>query len=369
MSYRRFVRIAGELISSPRFTNKKDAEDWYQQMRRKKQFLRDGLMFKDDGDKLKFISFARVWMKRRIAGYPKSTWAADEQRLRDYILPILSEMPIQDITPVQVRNLLLEVSKEGFLREGFKISPPTRTRIKSLLSSIFSDALNEDPPLVPFNPVSGLKIKEKRVGIKKPKVLPDTESCILFLETAKVMGIVPYTICSTFLMSGLRKQELIALRWKSIDFKNFEITVSEKLVQASNRIEKGTKAGEQVTRVVPIPKVLAHILQDYQTEVKGSDPERFVFERKGGEFMSPRMIYNVVLNVAGEAGLSASPHALRHTFGREFARNTGNMKVLQAILGHSSSITTDIYAELSGQRIKGFSESVSFDLSSESKKR
>ncbi len=69
----------------------------------------------------------------------------------------------------------------------------------------------------------------------------------------------------------------------------------------------------------------------------------------------------MVEEVREKAKLDISPHGLRHTFGREFAQNTGNIKALQAILGHSSSSTTDIYSELAGDRIKGFGEAVTYE--------
>lgn len=362
MTYRRHLRIGGELISSPRFTNKKDADDWYHQQRRKKQFLRDGLIMPDSDDGIIFIDYARIWIKNRMAKYPKGTWMSDEQRLRDYILPIMSEMPIGSITGAQIRSLLLKISEPGFLKEGFTISTTTRTRVKALLSVIFSDALNEDPPFVKFNPVLGIRIKDRRMGKKKPRVIPDTEGCINFLSKAKELGPLHYAVASTFLMSGLRKQELIALRWTSLNSKKRELLVSEKLEQASNSIKPGTKGGENVTRIVPIPKLLVSILGTYRETLGDINASSYMFQKENGRFYGPREIWALVNSIAKASRLDVTPHALRHSYGRTFAMNTGNLKALQAILGHSSSLTTDIYAELSGSRIRGFGEAVSFDI-------
>lgn len=56
-----------------------------------------------------------------------------------------------------------------------------------------------------------------------------------------------------------------------------------------------------------------------------------------------------------------SVHGLRHSYGREFAARSGNLKALQAILGHSSSQTTDLYSDLAGDRIKEFGNVVTFE--------
>lgn len=361
-TYRRFIRIGGELKASPKFSRKKDADDWYHAMRRNKQLLRDGLPIANDDDGVLFIDYAREWIKKRMAAYPASTWKSDEQRLRDYVLPILSELPLANITGAQIRNLLIEISKEGFLKPKFVISTSTRDRVKALLSAIFSDALNEDPPLVKYNPVLGIKIKEKRVGKKSPRVIEDSDGCIKFLKKAKELSPIHYAVSSTFLMAGIRKQELIALRWKSLKDKRHELHITEKYEQASNVIKRGTKRGEEVARVIPVPALLVSILGEYRSQAAYKKSEDFVFSKERGIHYGPREIWALIKEVGVAAKIDTHPHALRHTFGREFAANTGNLKALQSILGHASSATTDIYSDLAGSRLKGFGEAVTFNL-------
>lgn len=358
--YRRFIRINGELHTSPRFTKKSDAETWYHEMRKKKQFLRDGIVIEEKDDSLRFIDYARTWMEKRIAEYPESTWKGDEQRLRDYVLPLFSEIPISMITPTQVRGLLIKISEPGFLRPGFQISTATRTRVKALLSVMFSDALNEDPPIVAMNPVLGIKFKERRKGTKKPRHLGSAVECLKFINAAKEISQIHFLVSSIFLMSGVRKQELIAMRWKSFDARNHTLNLSEKYEQTSNSIKSGTKAGEDVSRKVPISSQLADVLKEYKKTTQHKGPDDFIVCRPDGRYFGARDINRMIEAVREKAKLDISPHGLRHTFGREFVLNTGNLKALQSILGHSSSKTTDIYSDLTDDRLKGFHEAVTF---------
>lgn len=359
-TYRRFIRVNGELQTSPRFTKKVDAEKWYTEMRRKKQFIRDGFVVDDKKHQATFIDFARDWMQKRMSNYPMATWKSDEQRLRDYILPYFSEIPIASITAVQIKTFLIKISEPGMVKEGLTISESTRTRIKALLSVIFSDALNEDPPLVSFNPVLGIKIKGKRKGRFKPMVLKDAEECLKFIETAKDIGWTHYALACFFLMTGFRKQELIALRWSCIDFKQGKVSAVEKYEQASGLILPGTKGGEDEVRTVYIPGELIGVLKEHLGLSAYRKPSDFVFVRPDGKNFGAREISNMVEAIRAKACVDITTHGLRHTFGREFAERSGNMKALQAILGHASSATTDIYSELAGSRIKGFAETVSF---------
>lgn len=362
-TYRRFIRVGDRLLASPQFKRKVDAEEWYHQMRRKKQFLRDGIEIDaDPDDSITFMQYAAEWYKRRQVDYPMATVKADEQRLRDYILPFLSELPISTITGPHIRNVLVKITEKGFRDEGVSISSSTRDRVKALMSVIFTDALNEDPPLVKYNPVKGIEIKEKRKGKPQPRHLAGKDECLRFIKAAQEIGPRELAVVSLFLMSGMRKQEVIALKWAGVDFKKRMITVSEKYEQASNSIIAGTKAGEKSIRHIPVPLSLIEVLRAFRGQSGFGEPTDFVIPRHDGRFLNARNVSSMIESVREKAGLDISAHGLRHTFGREFALNTGNIKALQSILGHSSSITTDIYSNLAGDRVKGFGESVSFEI-------
>lgn len=138
-------------------------------------------------------------------------------------------------------------------------------------------------------------------------------------------------------------------------------------VQASNSILSGTKAGSDEGRIVPIPAELVRILADWRAGVAKGLEGDFVFTDmnalnlgKRGHYAA-RVINNWVEAVRARAKVHCTVHGLRHTYGREFAMRGGNIKALQAILGHSSSQMTDRYSNLGGQRLKAFGETVSFD--------
>lgn len=353
--HRRYIRLNGKLISQ-QFDNKDDADDWYEEMRRRKRFARWGIVPTWRTAEITLIDYARKWMKKRMKNYPASTWKSDEQRLRDYILPWLGNLPIVSITAQQVRQCLEDVTNCGRSIE-------TRTRVKALLSVIFSDAMNESTPVVNFNPVLGIKFKDRRIGKKKPVHLRTQEDCYKLLEAAKEIGPTCYVAVSFVLMSGLRKQEAIAAKWRCFNPKLSQLVISEKLIQASMKIVPGTKAGELVERVVPIPKALVDILNEHRKTSKFNKDNDFIICNGAGNHYWPKEFYDLVMEASKKAQVHVHVHGLRHTYGREFVAKTGNVKALQAILGHSSSATTDIYSDLSGSRIDSFGESVSFNAS------
>lgn len=356
--------MASKVLASPQFVRKSDADSWYNQMLRKKHFERHALITPPDKNEPTVIQYSRKWLDIREKEYPAATWKMDEQRLRDYVLPVIAEMPVSRVRPEHIRSLLEKISRTGYRKKDFQISESTRTRVKALLSALFGDAMNESPPLTQSNPVIGVKVKGKRRGPKKPTPLPNAEACLKFLQAAHEIGAQEFIAAAVILMSGLRKQELIALRWSGFYPEAGIIAVREKYEQASNSIVKGTKAGEEVTREVPIPAELVRILGDHlaaQTAAGAGKPQDFILRRADGRWLHSRTVSDMIDRVRAKAGLTVTTHGLRHTYGREFVLRTGNLKALQAILGHSSSATTDRYSDLAGERTRGFHEAVTFD--------
>ncbi len=355
------IRIGGKRVSQ-RFSSKEAAEFWYNQMFNKKHFQSDGVVT-PHGKKVQFKDYIfNEWLVDRKKNYPASTWMSDEQRLVDHVIPIIGNMHLNKITSVHIRSLLIN------LRANDKpLAPSTRNRVRAVISSVFSDALNRDEPLVASNPTFGLKFSSKRTGNKAPSNLHTSKDCIAFLGAAKELGETHFVVAALGLMSGLRKQEMIALRWDAIDYSGRVIEVSQKYIQAAKKIVQGTKKGENTARYIPVSKELLGLLKTYQKKSEFKSDIDFVLAKKDGSHFEPKTINNMINAVCEKAKLKVTVHGLRHTFGREFAANSGNMRALQEILGHSNMSTTELYSKLGKDRLTGFREIVSFDLDSEEK--
>lgn len=297
-----------------------------------------------------FMEYASRWFKHRMANYPKSTWYADEQRLRLYLLPSLSEFPMNRITRTQMREVLMKAQAEG------NLSISTRTRIKALASKIFTDAMNENPPLVAMNPCSNLKFPDPRVGKRKPLHLQSAEEVREFLQIANDVGSFQALICAIAVMAGLRKSEIIPLKYKNI--LPDRIIVDHHCEQVSSQILPGTKAGRDETREVFIPARLYQMIEAYRRESKFSGPEDFIFCDEKGHWIHPRKLHDMIDEVVQRYGKPITLHKLRHSYGRMFIERTGNARALQDLLGHKSAATTAIYSDLAGERLQPFGEAM-----------
>jgi integrase len=164
-------------------------------------------------------------------------------------------------------------------------------------------------------------------------------------------------------MSGLRRGELLALRWRNIDLKAGTLHVRQTLVRARNHDEGRTQIvfsepkTPQSRRTIPIPDECLTALKQHkarQAEEKlmlgdGYEDYGLVFCLPNGKPIDPRNFNRRFSQVLQQAGLPhIRLHDSRHTFATLLLEHGVSPKVVQTMLGHSSAkITLDIYSHIS----------------------
>jgi integrase/recombinase XerC len=134
--------------------------------------------------------------------------------------------------------------------------------------------------------------------------------------------------------SGLRLNELVNLKLSDIDW-------SQHLVRVKG---KGNK-----TRIIPFGGKAEQALRHWLSLriVKTLDHD-FIFISRSGQKISDRQVQNRIKQQAKRAGLSADlhPHLLRHCFASHLLSNSGELRTVQEMLGHSNLTTTQVYTHL-----------------------
>ncbi len=159
-------------------------------------------------------------------------------------------------------------------------------------------------------------LEYKREPLEEDEVEAMRRSCANFEEEL---------VINILLDSGMRVSELANLHEENVSWQRNCLTI----------IGKGQKR-----RVIPLSKRARLLLLDCF-----SHNDRFP--------LAMRTIQKYVKVVADRARIKkpVSPHVLRHTFAVTYIHKGGNLRALQAILGHSSITTTDIYLNYSGIRV------------------
>jgi Phage integrase central domain len=203
-AYIAYIRIYGtqKMKSFPKTeAGLDDAEDWLERKRAEKR--RGG---REPSRKL-FADYAAEWLRTHPKLRP-DTRVLYEQRIRDYLDPVLGDMLLGDIAVRHVRAVKERVASDGR-------SSSTQKGVLALLSGILKYAVNdEDVPEVTQNPVANLPERDRPDSEENEKrILMKEELNRLFLAAGKyrlIFVVGAYT--------GMRKSEVLGLVWDDIHF-------------------------------------------------------------------------------------------------------------------------------------------------------
>lgn len=163
-------------------------------------------------------------------------------------------------------------------------------------------------------------------------------------------------LCST----GMRRSELLGLRWRSIDLEAGSAAIVDTVVMEANRpkLRLGTTKSRRSRRVIAFDAATVAVLREHRARQNGERLRAgeawkeldLVFSTPLGGVVSPNMFTRWTKKLAVEAGVQPlTPHpAGRHTWAT-LALSSGKIhpKVVQERLGHSSiSITLDRYSHV-----------------------
>ena len=298
------------------------------------------------------------WMPKWLEAHCKppliedTTYASYESIIRIHIVPGLGTIPLQKLLPSDIQGFL-----NGKLGNGRADGKPgglsTRTvrYMHFLLQAGLEQAKKE-----------GLMVRNVAEDATLPKmekwepVYLTQEEVDHFLDVAEKDRLSPALLME--MGTGLRRGELLGLKWADIDFKAGTVTIRRQLVLLNGKPvwhdHLKTRAGG---RTITLPDDVLDVLrfyqrrQDNEKEFCGDayEDSGLVFCQPNGRRISPRnFVRHFDLLLEKKAGIRHIPfHATRHTHATELLAAGVDLKTIQKRLGHSSfHVTADFYAHI-----------------------
>jgi integrase/recombinase XerC len=144
-------------------------------------------------------------------------------------------------------------------------------------------------------------------------------------------------VMEVFYSCGLRLHELVSLDVKNFDFYTESVRV----------MGKGSKE-----RVCPLGSHALEAVQAYRGVAKVTEGPLFLSKLR--RRITTRAVSDILKKYldASEIPIRATPHKLRHSFATHLLDNGADLRSVQALLGHSSLSTTQIYTHVSTERLK-----------------
>ncbi len=184
-----------------------------------------------------------------------------------------------------------------------------------------------------------------RAGSYLPDVLaPEDVERILDAPPAETqIGIRDRAILELLYACGLRVSELVGLDTDRVDLVNQQVRVIGK-GNRERRVPMGDEARERLHRYRIGP----------YAEWTARRPTPAVFVGLRGNRMSREAVWRLVRRWADAAGVAerVTPHTFRHSFATHLLEGGADLRVVQALLGHASISTTQLYTHLTGERVR-----------------
>ncbi len=145
-----------------------------------------------------------------------------------------------------------------------------------------------------------------------------------------------YALFAIGAYTGLRRGELLGLRWENVDLENGKIRVEEMFQRVKKQdITKPPKSNAGV-REVPLLHEAIRILKS----LRKRNPHDLVFCKPDGSRYDPSYVTHKFSEIAAKAGFRMRLHDERHTFATLLQASGVDLKTVQAILGHEEYTTT-----------------------------
>jgi integrase/recombinase XerD len=224
-------------------------------------------------------------------------------------------------------------------RQGAKGS--TQARKSAAVRSFYGFALREG---LATRDVAAL-VDAPKSGTYLPEVLaPDSVARILDAPPADdAVGIRDRAILELLYACGLRVSELVGLDTDRVDLPNQQVRVIGK-GNKERRVPMGDEARERLHRYRTGPR----------TDWTAGRPTPAVFVGRRGKRMTRESVWRLVKRWTKAAGVRdrVTPHTFRHSFATHLLEGGADLRVVQALLGHASISTTQLYTHLTGERVR-----------------
>lgn len=195
--------------------------------------------------------------------------------------------------------------------------------------------------MITNNPAIGCRLPPKKS--REMQVLTQAE-ILRFLTQAKEEGY--YEMFLLELSTGMRRGEIIGLKWRDLNMQTGELHISRQVVKTGNSAEVTTPKTKSSIRTILLPPDMMEILAELKKHTHGE--WMFPSPVNEGQPRNPSSVYHRFQLILERSHCKRVRfHDLRHTFATMALENGMDIKTLSAMIGHISSETTlNIYSHI-----------------------
>jgi len=267
---------------------------------------------------------------------------------RRHLVPLLGGETLVKLRPDQIREAYAKALASGRRDGQGGLSARYVTHMHRVLREALQQAFDDN--VLARNPADA--VRPPKVERKEVRVV-NVDGAIELTERAR--GTRLFMPIFLAVRCGMRRQEIAALRWRNVHWRDGFISVVAATEQTSLGVrEKETKSGKGRRAIVlsatEIEELRAHRARQAEEllglGVRLTD-DHHVVAREDGQPLQPRSLSHAMRKFARRHGVPVRLHGLRHSHGTHMLGSNVHPKIAQERLGHSSvGITLDLYSHV-----------------------
>lgn len=286
--------------------------------------------------------FLNQWLAIHKSSVRIRTYERYEQFVRIHLVPALGHVQLQKLTAIQINNLYLKLGKT--------LSPSTLNTLHMMLHKALEDAVRWG--LLARNVCDAVSAPRRAHFEIKPLT---KEQAQVLLNAAKEDSLEALWVLA--LTTGMRRGEVLALKWQDIDFEQGMLQVKRiftrlrgnRYIEADPKTEKSRRSIMLTT--VTVEALRRHRVHQLEAKLQAGDAwvaHDLVFCTSVGTPLNPNWVLERFKKLLQKAGLPDMRfHDLRHSIATILLSMGTHPKVVQELLGHNRiQETVDTYSQV-----------------------
>ncbi|MEN7553175.1 tyrosine-type recombinase/integrase [Clostridioides difficile] len=311
------------------------------------EYENSGIVFEESN--ISLSDYLDFWYKEYVLLNCKyNTQESYRINIEKHIKPKLGAYKVKSLTPAILQNFINKKYKEDYSQNTLQV-------LKAILHRSLKSAVH------PYKHIRENPMQYVSIPKTKSKTETNKVKTITLEEFNQILNIFPQDSFQRIVLligfhTGMRRGEIIALKWDNIDLDNKTITVKHTLIKKPNGLfELGQPKTESSCRTIFIGDTLIKALKEhklYQKKMKLKYGEFYfdsdwVCTKENGQQVNTHTLDTIVRQIRVALNNDFHFHSLRHAHATLLLENGANIKDIQNRLGHSQlSTTMDTYSHV-----------------------
>ena len=313
------------------------------------------------------------WFEKWLSTYIKplkkdATYKQYSIIYKIHIKPVIGSKKLRSIKSYDIQSVISKMNEKIYEKKNDKdevisskkgTSTWTMKHARKVMNGAFSKAFKDR--FIAEIPVVDIEVPIKQAKPRKTLTIEELSKLFEQLKTSRWIWATRF-----MLVTGIRRGEMLALKWSDINYTDKRITIDE---SDSDDSDNAGDTKNSKIHYIPLSGKAFFYLGKHQEMLKNEinpiifdenkniiedlkDTDLLIFPSESGIMLKPKSYYKTLTRASIKAGIKATPHCLRHTF-VYLNRKTLTLKEIQDILGHDEyTQTLDMYGDMYGENEK-----------------